>query len=134
MDGGAWWATVHGVTKSRTRLSDFMMTTTSIKSKLNTSQPISRYTILKNPNSKFTSIQYSVQFSSFNRVQLFVTPWTAALQASLVDTSCWSIPKPMCIELVMPSNHLILCQALQYSQAHSKIILWLIPSKLNSCY
>ena len=62
MDGGAWWGTVNGVTKSRTRLSDFM-TMTSIKSKLNTSQPISRYTILKNPNSNFTSIQYSVQFS-----------------------------------------------------------------------
>ena len=26
MDGGAWWATVHGVTKSRTRLSDFTLT------------------------------------------------------------------------------------------------------------
>ena len=26
MDGGAWWATVHGVTKSRTRLSDFIFT------------------------------------------------------------------------------------------------------------
>ena len=57
----------------------------------------------------------SVQFSSvqlLSRVQLFVTPWTAAHQASLSITNCWSLPKPMSIELVMPSNHLILCRPL----------------------
>ena len=37
-----------------------------------------------------------------------MTPWTAALQASLFITSSWSLPKLMSIELVMPSNHLIL--------------------------
>ena len=37
------------------------------------------------------------------------TPWTAALQASLSITKCLSLPKPMSNELVMPSNHLILC-------------------------
>ena len=36
-------------------------------------------------------------------------PWTAARQASLSITSCWSLPKPMSIESVMPSNHLIFC-------------------------
>ena len=36
-----------------------------------------------------------------------MTPWTAALQASLFSTSCWSLVKLMSIELVMPSNHLI---------------------------
>ena len=41
-------------------------------------------------------------------VQLFVTPWTAACQASLFTTS-WSLPKLTSIELVMPSNHLIPC-------------------------
>ena len=53
-----------------------------------------------------------VQFSSvqsLSRVRLLVTPWTAALQASLSITNSRSPPKPMSIELVMPSNHLILC-------------------------
>ena len=38
-----------------------------------------------------------------------MTPWTAACQASLSFTISWSLLKLMCIELVMPSNHLILC-------------------------
>ena len=38
--------------------------------------------------------------------------WTAALQASLCTTNSQSPPKPMSIELVMPSNHLILCSPL----------------------
>ena len=45
-------------------------------------------------------------------VWLFVTPWTAAFQASLSITNSRSPPKPMSIELVMPSNHLILCHPL----------------------
>ena len=52
------------------------------------------------------------QFSSvqlLSHVRLFVTPWTAALQASLSITNSLSLPKLMCIESVMPSNHLILC-------------------------
>ena len=44
-----------------------------------------------------------------SRVQLFVTPWTAAHQASLSITNFWSLIKCMSIESVMPSNHLILC-------------------------
>ena len=36
-------------------------------------------------------------------------PWTVAHQASLSITNYWSSPKPMSIESVMPSNHLILC-------------------------
>ena len=53
-----------------------------------------------------------VQFSSLHllsRVQLFATPWTAVLQASLSITNAWSSPKLMSIESVMPSNHLIPC-------------------------
>ena len=46
---------------------------------------------------------------SLSRVWLFVTPWITARQASLSITNCWSLPKPMSIESVMPSNHLILC-------------------------
>ena len=45
----------------------------------------------------------SVQLLS--RVWLFVTPWTAACQASLSITNSWSLLKLMSIELVMPSNH-----------------------------
>ena len=46
---------------------------------------------------------------SLSRVQLFVTPWTTARQASLSITNPQSPSKPMSIESVMPSNHLILC-------------------------
>ena len=52
----------------------------------------------------------SVQWLS--HVQLFVTPWTAARQASLSITNSWSLLKLMSIESVMPSNHLILCHPL----------------------
>ena len=52
----------------------------------------------------------SVQLLS--RDQLFVSPWTAACQASLPITNSWSLPKLMCIELVMSSRHLILCHSL----------------------
>ena len=56
----------------------------------------------------FTIIQFSsVQLLS--HVWLFVTPWTAACQASLSMTNYWSLSKPMSIESVMPFNHLILC-------------------------
>ena len=44
-----------------------------------------------------------------NHVQLFVTPWTAAHQAFQSFTIFWNFLKLMSIELVMPSNHLILC-------------------------
>ena len=57
----------------------------------------------------------SVQFSSIqslSHVQLFATPWIAACQASLSLTSSQSPPKPMSIESVIPSNHLILCCSL----------------------
>ena len=58
----------------------------------------------------FISVFSSVQ--SLSHVQLFATPWTAARQASLSITNCWSLPKPMFIELVMPSNPLILSRPL----------------------
>ena len=44
---------------------------------------------------------------SLSHVQLFATPWTAAYQASLSITNSQSLLKLMCIESVMPSNHLI---------------------------
>ena len=53
---------------------------------------------------------FPVQSHSYVRV--FVTPWTAACQASLFITNSRTLPKPMSIESVMPSNHLILCCSL----------------------
>ena len=56
-----------------------------------------------------------IQFSSvqsLSHVQLFATPWTAACQASLSITNSQGMVKLMSIELVMPSNHLILCHPL----------------------
>ena len=47
-----------------------------------------------------------------SHVQLIVTQWTAARQASLSITNSQSLPKLVFIESVMPSNHLILCHPL----------------------
>ena len=58
-----------------------------------------------------------VQFSSvqlLSRVWLFMTPWTAAHQASLSITGSWSLLKLMSIESVMPSNRLILYRPLLF--------------------
>ena len=49
---------------------------------------------------------------SLSRVRLFVTPWTAAHQASLSIANSQSLLKLMSVESVMPSNHLILCHPL----------------------
>ena len=54
----------------------------------------------------FSSVQ------SLSHVWVFVSPWTAAHQASLSITNSWSLLKLMSIESVMPSNHLILCRSL----------------------
>ena len=48
-------------------------------------------------------------FSYLNCVQLLVTPWTVACQASLSITNSGGLLKLIAIESVMPSNHLILC-------------------------
>ena len=55
---------------------------------------------------------YQVQVQLLSHVWLVVTPWTAARQASLSITNSQSLLKLMSIELVMPSNHLILCHPL----------------------
>ena len=57
----------------------------------------------------------SIQFSSvqlLSQVRLFVTPWTAALQASLSITNSQSLLKLMSVKSVRPNNHLILCCSL----------------------
>ena len=58
---------------------------------------------------QFSSVQ------SLSHVLLFVTPWTAACQASLSITNSQSLLKLMSIEPVMPSNHVILCHPLLLS-------------------
>ena len=62
--------------------------------------------LIKSWTTKFSSIQLLIC------VRLFATPWTAAHQASLSVTNSQSLLELMCIELVMPSNHLILCHPL----------------------
>ena len=52
----------------------------------------------------FSSVQFSCSVVSDS-----VTPWTATRQAI---TNSWSPPKPMSLDSVMPSNHLILCRPL----------------------
>ena len=54
----------------------------------------------------FSSVQ------SLSHVRPFATSWTAAWQASLSINNSWSLLKLMSIELLMPSNHLILCRPL----------------------
>ena len=55
--------------------------------------------VLKSSLQKISSVQ------SLSHIRLFVTPWTAAHQASLSITNPWSLLKLMPIESVMPSNH-----------------------------
>ena len=57
-------------------------------------------------------LNYFSSAQPLSHVWLFATPWTAAHQASLSITNFWSLLKPMSIESVMPSNHLILCRPL----------------------
>ena len=58
---------------------------------------------------------------SLSRVQFFATPWTAACHTSLSITNSQSLLKLMSTELVMPSNHLILCRSLL-------LLPWIFPS------
>ena len=69
--------------------------------------------------SQFSSVQ------SLSHVQLFVTPWTAACQASLFITTSRSLFKLMSIELVTPCKHLILC--------HPLLLLPSIFSSISVC-
>ena len=69
-------------------------------------------------NSRQTQIEEPTEITQFSSVQslrcvrLFAIPWTAAHQASLSITNCRSLLKLMSIDLVMPSDHLILCHPL----------------------
>ena len=62
---------------------------------------------------RWRRISYNVSsVQSLSHVWLFATPWTAAHQASLSITNSQNLLKPMSVESVMPSNHLVLCRPL----------------------
>ena len=121
-DREAWCASVHGVTKSWTQLSNW--TTTSWTPTIIFRGSIFCYTstyefetavfyefILPGPWGSLLFKQFS-SIQLLSCVQLFMTPWTAACQASLSITNSRSSLKLMSIESVMPSNCLILCHPL----------------------
>ena len=95
MDRGAWWARIQGVTKSRTE-------------RLSTQHNFSWY-LTSSAIFHFSLQLFICCCCSVSHIQLFVTPWTAARQASLSFTVSQSLLKLMSIELVMPSSHLIHC-------------------------
>ena len=64
------------------------------------------------PRTSLLLNNFSQSVQSLSRIRLFVTPRTTARQASLSITNSRSPPKAMSIELVIPSNHLIVCRPL----------------------
>ena len=60
-------------------------------------------------HSRLYVLHHLFQFSSVSHVWLFVTPWTAAHQDSMSIINSQSLLKLMFIELLIPSNHVILC-------------------------
>jgi len=82
-------------------------TNSAIGSILSTPSPVFVCRFLNNDHSDWWGVISSVQLLS--RVQLFATTWTTVHQVSLSISNFQSLLKLMSIELVMPSNHLILC-------------------------
>ena len=77
-----------------------------------TPRAVSSLLILETGLATTSSARLFVVVQSLRCVQLFVTPWTTALQVSLSFTVSWSLLKLISTESVMPSNHLILCHRL----------------------
>ena len=69
-------------------------------------------TISESPEAYISNTYSLSSVQSLSRVQLFVTPWTAAYQPSLSITNSQTLLRLMSIESMMPSNHLILCRSL----------------------
>ena len=133
-DREAWCAAVHGDTKSRTWLSNWTATIKNCHATYIKHTFCFKVMVLKtqcfnytNDNPTFifffillkdnrivrNDIPWSIQFSLVAQfVWLFATPWIAVRQSSLSITHSQSSPKPMSIESMMPSNHLILCRPL----------------------
>ena len=95
MDREGWRVVIHGVTKSWTQLSDW--------TELNHISEVSQ-----TEKGKYHLISFICSVQSLCHVWLFLTPWTAACQASLSIINSQSLHKLMSIKSVMPSNHLIL--------------------------
>ena len=68
------------------------------------------YVLKSRDISLLTKIHIVSSVQSLSHVRLFATSLTTAHQASLSITNSRSLPRLMCIEVVMPSNHLILCR------------------------
>ena len=97
---------------------------------------------LSNPGIQLTSLASPALAVAFftpfvvvllSHVWLFVTPWAAECQAFLFFTISWSLFKPMSIESVMPSNHLILCSPLlllpsSFPASGSFLMRWVFTS------
>ena len=64
------------------------------------------------PSRVWSLLELFSSSQSLSSVQLFVTPWTAACQASLSIANSWSLLKLMSIVSVMPSSHFIFCHPL----------------------
>ena len=101
-DRGAWWAAVCGVAQSWTRPK--WLSSSSIIH-IDYTHSFSFFFL-------FATVNIVIVVQSLSHVQLFATPWTAACQASLSFTISLSLPKLMSIELMMPSNYLILSRPL----------------------
>ena len=85
---------------------DFILLGSKITADGDCSYEIKRHLLLgRKASTNLSSVQFSHSVVSD---RFFATPWTAAHQASLSITNYWSLIKLMSIELVMPSNHLIL--------------------------
>ena len=132
MDREAWRAAVHGVAKSWTRLSDWTELIFGWYFKWFSHHNIQDWFAHKQWENPWLCVKpvwlcctlQPIQGSShlchchlcsvqlLSRVRLTVTPWIAAHQASLSITNSQSPPKPMSIESMMPSGHLILCHPL----------------------
>ena len=77
--------------------------------------------------------RFIVVVQLLSHVWLFLTPWSAACQASLTFTVSWSLFKLMSIEPVMPSNHLILCHPLLLPSIFPSIRVFPNESALITC-
>jgi len=108
---GAWWAAIYGVAQSQTWLTWLSSSKEEPRFCPKAALLFFYCSTLVFVSPPFPDQQlFSVQ--SVQSLRLFVTPWTAACQASLFITNSQSLLKLMPIELVMPSNHLILCRPL----------------------
>ena len=112
LDREAWRAAVHGVAMSWTHLSNWAELNWTEQKIINHNIHHLKVNFKKLRISKTWQGHHRIYFSSvqsLSRVWLFLTPWTAACQASLSSTNSLSSLKLKSIESVMPSNYLILC-------------------------